>query len=309
MLERKSLLIFVLFISVVSAPLVLDSFYLTLLTQIFIFSTLALSVDLLIGYIGLVPLGHAGIFGTSAYVLAYCLVRLEWSTLPAVLLALVAGVVASALFGSLAVRTRGIYFIMLTLAEGMIVWGVIQRWTSVTGGANGIRNIPRTGFLGSDLTYYYVVLLVFVIGFWILSKIVTSPFGLSCQGIQQLEERMPFLGYNTFLFKFIGFLISGTYASVAGILYTLHNEFISPSSVDLMTSAEAVLMVIVGGAGTLWGGIIGSGLILSIENIVSIFTDRWTLIMGGLYIVTMLFARRGILGLVHRLFGSSEMQS
>jgi len=265
---------------------------------------LALGLDLLVGFLGLVPLGHAGIFGTSAYVLAYCMTRTTYGFVDAVIVALLAGLVVSLLFGLLAVRTRGIYFIMLTLAEGMIVWGVAQRWTEVTGGANGIRGIPRPELIQSDITFNVLALALMVLGFWVLSRLVSSPFGLSLTAIKQREERMPSLGYNVYLFKLAGFMVSGLYASIAGILFVIQNGFISPSAVDFTTSAEAVLMVIVGGAGTLWGSLIGSGIILGTENLVSSFTNRWTLVMGLLYVTTVLLSRDGVVGFLNRRLDS-----
>lgn len=285
---------------------VLDSFYLFLLTQIYVFALLALSVDLLIGFLGLVPLGHAGIFGSSAYVLAYGLTRTDLSFFSAVILSLGAGCLISLLFGVLAVRTRGIYFIMLTLAEGMIVWGIVQRWTTVTGGANGIRGIPRPSWTQADLVFNYLALAVLVISFWLISKLVSSSFGLALKGIKQRESRMGPLGYNVFLVKTLGFFTSGSIASVAGILFTLHHGFISPSSVDFVTSAESVLMVILGGTGTLWGALVGSFLVIGTKNIVSLFTNRWTLIMGLMYVITILLSREGILGVLKTISGEDN---
>lgn len=281
--------------------MVLNSFYLSLLTQIYVFAVLALSVDLLIGFLGLVPLGHAGIFGTSAYVLAYCLTRTQLTLASALILSFGAGLLVSLLFGVLAVRTQGIYFIMLTLAEGMIVWGVVQRWTTVTGGANGIRSIPRPLWSQSDRVFNFVTLGVLVLCFWFLSRIVSSPFGLSLKGIKQRTNRMPELGYNVFLFKLSGFLISGLIASTSGILFTFHSGYISPSSVNFITSAEAVLMVILGGSGTLWGGILGSFIVLSLENVLSIITNRWRIVLGIVYILTIVLSRDGILGFIQRM--------
>lgn len=285
---------------------VLDSFYLFLLTQIYVFALLALSVDLLIGFLGLVPLGHAGIFGTSAYVLAYALTRTELSFPAAVILSLGAGCLISLLFGVLAVRTEGIYFIMLTLAEGMIVWGIVQRWTTVTGGANGIRGIPRPSWVQADLVFNYLALAVLVVSFWLLSKLVSSPFGLALKGVKQRQSRMGPLGYNVFFLKTLGFFISGSIASVAGILFTFHHGFISASSVDFVTSAESVLMVILGGAGTLWGALVGSFLVIGTKNIVSLFTNRWTLIMGLIYVITILLSREGILGVLKNISGEDK---
>ncbi len=287
-------------------PLVSSSYYLALFIQILIFGLLAMSIDLLTGYTGLVPLGHAGIFGSSTYMLAYLLVRSDWSYPTAIVSALLFGAVVGALFGLLAIRTTGIYFIMITLAEGMIVWGIAYRWTSVTGGANGIRGLDRPDVLSSEITFYYLVLVIVLLALWSLKRIVNSPFGLTLQGIREREGRMSALGYNVTLHKFLGFFLSGIYASVSGVLFGMYNGFISPGSMDFITSAEALLMVIVGGAGTLWGSLIGSAVVLVTHNIVSLFTDRWMLVLGIIFVLTVLFARQGIMGVLKDFIGDEE---
>ncbi len=283
-------------------PKLLSSFYVDLLSQVLIYGLLAMSIDLLAGYTGLVPLGHAGIFGIAAYVVAYLMTKDNTSAYLAVPLGVVASTFAAAVFALLAIRTTGIYFLMVTLAEGMIVWGVAYRWSSVTNAENGISGIVRPAMVSGSLPFYYLVLIVFIILLAAMYRLVNSPFGLTLKGIRESESRMSMLGYNTTLHKFIGFTATGIFAGLGGALYALYNGFVSPVTVDFTTSAEAVLMVIVGGVGTLIGPVVGAGVIIFSQDIISLYTSRWTTVMGLIFVITILFARDGIVGGLRRLF-------
>ena len=278
------------------APRLLNSFFLRVLTEALIFGMLAMSVNILVGYTGLAPLGHAGIFGVAAYAIGYLTVRADMPHSMAILAALGLVLVVSAIFGVFAVRTSGIYFLMITLAEGMIVWGLAYRWAAVTGAENGIRGITRPGPLQNYTTYYYLVVFIFILVILVMRVFVNSPFGLSLQGIRENERRMRTLGYNVTLHKFLSFMTSGFLAGIAGVLYVYYNNFISPSAVEFATSAEALLMVILGGSGTLPGPIVGSFIITFSRHILSLFTDRWLIIMGAIFVFTILFAPQGIIG-------------
>jgi branched-chain amino acid transport system permease protein len=213
-----------------------------------------------------------------------------------------ASTIAAALFAVIAIRTSGVYFLMVTLAEGMIVWGIAYRWASVTGAENGIRGIPRPELVHEYWQFYYLVLIVFVIAAAVMYRLVSSPFGLTLKGIRESESRMRTLGYNTALHKFIGFTATGFFAGIAGGLYALYNRFVSPSTVEFARSAEGVLMTIVGGAGTLFGPVIGALIIIFTRNIVSLYTSRWPTVMGLIFVVTILFARDGLVGGGRRIF-------
>lgn len=283
------------------APRLLNSFFLRVLTEALVFGMLAMSVNILVGYTGLAPLGHAGFFGVAAYTVGYLTVRVGVPHEVAVVVALGVTLAVSAVFGALAVRTTGIYFLMITLAQGMIIWGLAFRWAAVTGAENGIRGIARPEILQDFTLYYYVVLLVFAASVFAMAVFVNSPFGLSLQGIRENDRRMRTLGYNVTLHKFLGFLVSGFLAGLAGVLYVYYNNFVSPSAVEFSTSAEALLMVILGGSGTLIGPIIGSLIITFSRHILSLFTDRWLIVMGAIFVITILFAPRGIVGTLQEL--------
>jgi branched-chain amino acid transport system permease protein len=298
----KLIVVLVLLALAVAIPQLTTSFYVDLVTEVLIYGLLAMSIDILAGYTGLVPLGHAGIFGISAYVVGYLLTKTGTPVYVAIPLGVVAATFAAALFAVIAIRTSGVYFLMVTLAEGMIVWGVAYRWSSVTGAENGIRGIARPELVHEYWQFYYLVLIVFVIVAAVMYRLVNSPFGLTLKGIRESESRMRTLGYNTALHKFIGFTATGIFAGVGGGLYALYNGFVSPSTVDFSRSAEEVLMVIVGGVGTLFGPVIGTIIIVFTRNIISLYTSRWPTVMGLIFVVTMLFARDGLVGGGRRLF-------
>jgi branched-chain amino acid transport system permease protein len=277
-------------------PFVVSSFWVNLATQALFFGLFALAINLISGYGGMITLGHAGMLGVAGYGLGILTVDEGWSLGAAVGAALVAAAVASAFFGILAVRTRGTYFVMITLAEGMVVWGIAQRWQELTGGENGITGIPKPGFATEYWEFYYLVLAVVVVCVVLLARLVRSPFGLSLKGIREGEDRLASLGYNVTLHKLLAFTISGTLAGVAGVLLAMHNNFIGPSDVFFLASADGLLMAILGGIGTLSGALVGSAIVVFIQNEVSTFVDRWQTILGIVFVVVILFAPGGIVG-------------
>jgi branched-chain amino acid transport system permease protein len=190
--------------------------------------------------------------------------------------------------------------VMITMAEGMLVWGLAYRWSSVTGAENGIRGIARPDFATLYWQYYYLVLGVFVICAVLLSLVVRSPFGLVLKGIRESESRMRTLGYNVTLHKLLAFLVSGLFAAVAGLLFGWYNQFISPSAINITASTEGILMVVLGGPGTLLGPVLGAGVIVFVKNILSVYVTRWPSIMGLIFIAVVLFAQDGILGALRR---------
>ena len=290
------------------APLVVGPFWMALLTQIFIFGLLALAVDLLLGHAGLFSVCHASFFAVSAYTVAILQVRYGQTTLVAAPAGLLAGTLLAVLYGA-AVRTRGVYFILITIAMGYIIWGAVYRWASFTGGDNGITNVPAPAIGGvalqSQVAYYYFVLAVVIacaLGYRIL---VRSPFGLSLRGIKGSESRMQSLGYRTTAHLYAAFVISGVIASLAGVLYVYYNRFVNPVAASFNISIEVALMAIVGGSGTIIGPFIGAGIILGMRNWVSSFFHLHAAAMGMVFIVTILWAPTGLVGIVNRLFGRS----
>lgn len=286
------------------APL-LPSYPLTLLTQALISAVFAMSLDVLLGYTGLPSLGHAAYFGVAAYAVAILAVDAQAGFVTCVAAGLLAAGGAAALFGLLAIRASGTYFLMITLALGMVVWGLAFRWVSMTKGDNGISGIPRPELvlpwsLGAPLPFFYFTLLATALAWLLLGVLVRSPFGMTLKGIRESESRMRSLGYDVWLHKYLSFVIAGLFAGFAGILWAYYNGFVSPVDVQLVTSVEALLMVALGGSGTLVGPAIGAALIVFLKNFVSVYTKRWLLILGAVYIGVILFAPRGIVGALRR---------
>jgi branched-chain amino acid transport system permease protein len=286
------------------APLAVGQFWMTLITQIYIYGLLALSVDLLLGHAGLYSLCHASFFAIAAYTTAILQVRHGVPTLLAAPAGILAGTLLAILYGA-SVRTRGVYFILITIALGYIIWGAVYRWASFTGGDNGITNVPPPSIGGvtvaSQTAYYYfalAVVLLCALGYRIL---IRSPFGLSLRGIKASESRMRSLGYRTTKHLYVAFVISGAMASLAGVLYVYYNRFINPVAASFQISVEVSLMAIVGGSGTIIGPFLGSGIVLGLRNWVSSFFEFHAAVMGIVFIATILWAPHGIVGFFSRL--------
>ena len=265
----------------------------------------AMSLDVLLGYTGLPSLGHAAYFGVGAYAVAILAVDARAGFGTCVLAALLAAGGAAALFGLLAIRASGTYFLMITLALGMVVWGLAFRWVSMTKGDNGISGIPRPEVvlpwsLGAPLPFFYFTLLATALAWLLLGVLVRSPFGMTLKGIRESESRMRSLGYDVWLHKYLSFVIAGLFAGFAGVLWAYYNGFVSPTYLDLTASSELFLMVTLGGPATLAGPVLGAGAIVVLKNVMSAYTARWLLILGIVYIVTMLWAPQGIWNLGQR---------
>lgn len=292
-----------------ACPLLLSSYFTGLLTLMLIFAIFAMSLDILQGFTGLPSLGHAAFWGTSAYMVGILNVKVfKGCNFGVELIAgiLSAAVVASIL-GLIVLRSKELYFLMILLASSMMLWGIAFKWRSLTGGDDGLPGIsrPDISLIGWDLErtthYYYFVFLFFIISAILMYLVVHSSFGHTLLGIRESETRMRSLGYNVWLQKYIAFIVSAIFAGLAGVLITYYNGFVNPSELHLITSAEALIMVILGGAGTLLGPAIGAGIIILIKNFVSGYTEHWMIILGAIYILTVRFAPRG----VYRLFRQS----
>lgn len=307
--SHRTLLAVVALAAVMLAPLFVGTYWITLLTQIFIFGLLALAVDLLLGHTGLYSLCHAAFFAVAAYTVAILEVRHGVPTIIAAPAGIAAGTLLSALFG-VSVRTRGVYFILITIAMGYIVWGAAYRWASFTGGDNGITNVPMPSVAGlgiTSLTAYYYFTVVVILGCGALYRIlVSSPFGLSLRGIKASETRMTSLGFRTTLHLYTAFVLSGLVASVAGVLYVYYNRFVNPVAASFPVSVEATLMAIVGGTGSIVGPFIGAGVVLGLRNWVSSFFALHAAVMGLVFILTILFAPQGVVGLFNRWVSTSS---
>jgi len=282
-----------------AAPAFLSSYWVGLLTQMVIFSILAMSLDILLGYTGLPSLGHAGVFGVAAYAVAVMSTTYHAGFWTCVASGIVVGTLVSACLGLLVSHVRNTYFLMITLALGMVLWGISYRWIPVTGGDNGISGIPRleahAGLPVSGTTpFYYVALFVFAVCAGLMALVMRSPFGFTLRGIRENEPRMRSLGFNTWVHCYMSYVLAGAFASVAGVAWAYYNGFVSPTYLDLTASSELFLMVTLGGPGTLVGPALGAAALVLLKNVISTYTQRWLLVLGTVYIATILVAPQGL---------------
>lgn len=292
----------------------LPSYYTGLIIDGVIFSILALSLNLLLGYTGLPSLGHAAYFGVGAYVAGLFAIHVGDNFWLSALAAIALSMAVGAVFGAIALQTVGVYFLMITLALGQITWAIAFSWRSVTGGDDGLRGIgrPSLGLPGLSLSetssYLVFVVVAAAVTLLLMHALVRSSFGQALRGIQQNPQRMAALGYRVWLHKYIAFILASGFAGFAGVLFAYYKGFMSPESVGVVISAEITLMVIVGGAGTLLGPFVGGFLIVLLSHGVSSFTNRWSMILGLLYIAVVLLAPNGLVALFRgRLRGSKKL--
>jgi len=274
-----------------------NSYYINIASQILLFAVFALALNLLVGYAGLVSLGHAGLFAIAGYAGAL-LLRAGYGHFLADTAAIVVTLAASAIFAVLALRATGIGFLMITLALGQIVWGIAYRWASLTNGDNGVNVSTRPAPFGISLanapSFYFATLVVFLLALTTMAVFVRSPFGASLRGARDQARRMSALGYNVWLIRFLAIVLSGFWTGVSGLLFIYYNQFISPQVSALTTSAEVLLMVISGGTATLLGPIVGAAIVVIVKNVVSAYVERWNLVLGLIFVVIISFMPEGL---------------
>jgi len=285
-----------------------SSFVILLATRALAFSILVMSLDILLGFTGLASLGQAAYFGVGAYMTAILAAKyqigLGFDFWLVVLAGLLIGALLAAAFGLLAIRASGVYFLMITLALGQCVWGLAYRWNSLTNGDNGINIQVRPKFgidLSNEVTFFYVVLALAAASLLAMYVLVRSPFGRSLAGIRERELRMKILGYNTWLHKYIAFVIAGAFGGLSGVLWAHTAGIVSPDNVVLTTSVDALLMAVLGGAGTLVGGVIGAFFVIAIREYLSTLVPWWQYVLGGIYVLTIFYLPSGLMGIPERL--------
>lgn len=280
-------------------PWVLGSdFYVNMASQVAILALLALSLNLLVGFAGLTSLGHAAYLGIAAYAAAWLAANLGWGALPSAAVALLVGTGAAAVFGVLALRATGLGFLMITLALGQIVWGIAYRWVSLTGGDNGLRLAARPRVLGFDLdqpvAFYYFAAAVLALAYLCVQRLAASPFGACLRGAKEQPRRMAMLGHDVWTLRWAAFVLAGFWGSVSGLLYLYYHKFVSPQALSLQQSAEALLMVILGGASTLAGPLVGAAVITLVKNVVSSYLDRWYSLLGAIFVAAVVLMPQGL---------------
>jgi branched-chain amino acid transport system permease protein len=313
--RRRLWLLGVLWLVALAWPFVVRPYYLSLTIDILIFAIFAMSLDLLLGYTGLPSFGHAAFFGLGGYLVAY----VAGSNAPALGLSsnllltipLVMGLTALVALGVgfFVLRTSGIYFLMITLAFAQMLFSIAIRWSGVTGGSDGLAGVARpvVGFgplsysFTSRESFYFLTLLFFLLAYWLLRRIVNSPFGWTLRGVRENEQRMRALGYPTFRYKMAAFAIAGGFAGLAGMLLVHSFRQAAPEYLYWTTSGEVMIMLIIGGAGTLTGPLIGATIVRLFPLLISSYLDRWQTLEGVVFIVFVLFAPHGLVGLWRRL--------
>jgi branched-chain amino acid transport system permease protein len=278
-------------------PIIFPTYYVRLFTLALIWSIFAMSLDLILGMGGIVSLGHAVFFGITAYTVGLTALHVTSSLVAQIGAAICVSVLGAVVLGWLLLRSHGVYFMMLTIAFSQVFRAIAHSWRSVTGGGDGLANIARPAWMTSVETFYYLSFFVFIAVFLFLRFFVKSRVGISLVGIRESEKRMTSLGYNIDHVKLLSFVVSGGLGGIAGLLYVYFNGYASPDYFSVDTSAQAITMIILGGAGTLVGPVIGAFFVVYMQNILSEFTERWTMIIGILFVLAVICAPAGVMGL------------
>ncbi len=286
------------------APFFLSIYWVMIITEILILGLLAMSFNLLFGYTGLLSFGQAGFFGAGSYFAVLTLLHGPSSFWAA----LAAGILGSALLalviGWLCVRRDEIYFAILTLGFGMMLFTVAHNWRSVTGGSDGLGNftIPDINLFGMQLvltnpkTFYFLTLFVAFIGIWLLWRIVQSPFGLLLKAARENSNRIAFIGANVRSLRLFAFVLAGALAGAAGTLFAIFNRIASPEMLHWSFSGKVILMTILGGSGVFPGPVVGAAIFFILEHIITSFTNNWMIFLGIILVALVLLFPSGVLG-------------
>lgn len=285
-------------------PLIMP--FTALAVNILIYGLYALGFNLLFGYLGLLSFGHAALFGTGAYLCGIAIVHFALPWYVAIAIGVLGGAVMAAAIGALAIRTRGIYFAMVTMALSQCVYYLFYQAVDWTGGENGLRgiNVRIIDIFGlkfdfiNPLTRYYVVAAFVIFAFFALSRILASPFGAVIEAVRENEARARASGYNVTLTRLVTFILSGAFCGLAGALAALHLSIVPIEIMHYETSGMAVMMSLLGGMGTFFGPFVGAAVFLLLENFVSLWTVHWQLIVGAIFVICVLFFPAGIWGTI-----------
>ncbi|ROQ91143.1 branched-chain amino acid ABC transporter permease [Desulfosoma caldarium] len=297
-------------------PLIVPIYWVMLATEILIMGLFAMSFNLLFGYAGLLSFGHGGFLGVGAYVTALFLIHGSWSLWFILLASILSASLAAFLVGFLCVRRDEIFFAMLSLALGMMLFAVAHNWREVTGGSDGLPvfAVPPLSLglwklsLFAPSSMYYFTLFWFATSALFLWTVVRSPFGLMLQAVRENKLRLSFSGTDVRLVRLAAFVIAGGLAGLAGFLLCLFNRMAAPDMLHWSFSARPVLMTILGGAGTFWGPAVGSAIFFILEHWVTAFTENWMIVLGSLLILVVLFFPDGIWGTLSKATGERKEQ-
>ena len=293
--------------ALVLAPLgvgrIYSAYYLNLLTWILIFALFAAALDLALGYGGLVSFGHAGFFGAGAYGAALALRHLSPSLWPALAVGVAAAAILAAIVGYFAVHSRGVYMAMLTFAFAQLLYEVAIKWVAVTGGSDGLPGVGRprvgVGALALDLSdkrqLYWLVLALVALGYALAQRVVSSPFGRALVAVRESEERARAIGIDVVRHRRVALVFSGALAGLAGVLFAVYQNFVSPELLFFALSGEVVVIALLGGLGTLYGSLVGAVIAIGLREVLSTYTDNRLVFLGALYVVCVMCFPRGVM--------------
>jgi branched-chain amino acid transport system permease protein len=292
----------ILFIGLCMFPLISSNYTISILSEILILAIFAISLNILVGYTGLVSLGHAAFFGVGAYSSSLIAIHVTTNVWISLAVSLFTSLIVAGIIGYFCNKVHGFYFLMLTLAFSQMIYAVVHEWKEVTGGDNGLSSIPKPSLfegvaISEPLHLYFFIFIVFTVVFYVVKRFVQSPLGAVLVGIRENETRMRSMGYNTTFYKNLVFIVAGGLGGVSGSLYSYFNGFVSPEDVFWTTSSEVLIMVLIGGAGTLLGPVLGAAFIVVLETFISSYTDQWMMIIGVTFILFVIFVPKGIVGI------------
>ncbi len=278
--------------------------YQALAVNVLVYGLFAVGFNLIYGYAGLLSFGHAAFFGAGAYGAGIAIARYGVPWLPALAIGTAFAGVLGAVIGALAIRTRGIYFAMVTLALAQCVYAVFYEWVGLTGGENGLRGVDARplAFLGWRLDLvdptvkYYVLLAIVVAALWLFSRILASPFGAVLEAVRENPDRARACGYDVQRTKWLAFVLSALFCGLAGGLSAVHLSVVPIDSLNYTTSGLVLMMTLLGGMGTFFGPFVGAGVFVVIEDLVNLYAAHWQLVAGAIFIACVLFFPRGIWG-------------
>lgn len=272
--------------------------YKGLASLMLIFAIFAVGYDIAFGYTGLLSFGHAAFFGLGAYGTGLSLIHFSVPIPVALFIGILLSIAAAFPIGYFSIRRRGIYFAMVTLAFAQVLYFIAFKWRSLTGGDDGLHGVPRPDLgpmeLTSETVLYYFILFFFIVSVMIAVRIISSPFGRTVLCLRENQARAEMIGYNPTKIKLISFAMSASFAGLAGGLYGVLQNFVPLSTLSLDTSGDIVLITLIGGMGTLYGPILGAMAIVYFKDIVSAHLNIWPLILGLLYVVSVMTFRKGI---------------